>query len=89
LHVKSEDGLLRGGGIAESAGGDRRISALVSGRNESRGGDGLRPLMCPFGLLASPRESAGTEKHGIKLNQTCYMLFVYVFGGHICIKKPF
>jgi hypothetical protein len=41
MEVASEDRLLRGGGAAGSAGGDRRISALVGGRNEPRGGDGL------------------------------------------------
>jgi hypothetical protein len=41
MEVASEDRLLRSGGPAESAGGDRRISALVGRRNESHGGDGL------------------------------------------------
>jgi hypothetical protein len=41
MEVASEDRLLRSGGAAESASGNRRISTLVGGRNESRGGDGL------------------------------------------------
>jgi hypothetical protein len=41
MEVASEDKHLRGGGAAGGAGGDRRISPQVGGRNESHGGDGL------------------------------------------------